>query len=372
MINIKEKKNCCGCSACYSICPKNCISMEEDNEGFRYPKIDEEKCIKCGLCLRICPILSKKKTEENQIKTYAAINKNEETRLKSSSGGLFTAFAEYVLEQGGVVFGAGFNENFVVCHQACQTIEDLEKLRKSKYVQSVIGNTFKQAKDLLDQNRLVYFSGTPCQIAGLKSYLKKDYPNLIAQDLICLGVPSPLVWKKYLEMKTNEAKLKPASVCFRDKATGWKTYSFTIKFKKENNQEEVYTKSRYNEPYMNMFLYGKILRPSCYSCSFKGTNRVSDITLADFWGDKLKKIAPEMSDKKGCSLVIVHSKKGEEAFRQISDKIKFVEALPKDALKANPMVRKTAYKSPRRNSAMKNLSRLPFKKFVKKYGKVLI
>ena len=371
MLEIKKKHNCSGCSACFNICPKGCIKMEEDSEGFCYPKIDKTNCINCGLCEKVCPIINKQKIEPTQkLRAFACINKNEEIRLKSSSGGAFSAFAEYVIENGGVVFGAGFNSCFNVCHQFCETKEDLEKLRASKYVQSKIGETFKQAKEFLNQGRLVYFSGTACQIGGLKSYLRKDYPNLITQDLICHGVPSPLVWEKYVNLKTNEGKLKLSKITFRDKSTGWQQYSFTMKFEDENCGE--YKKSHFNEPYMNMFLYNKILRPSCHKCSFKGNNRIADITLADFWGGVYKKYAPHFNDKKGVSLVLIHSLKGQAIFNNLTEKLNSVEVNPKTALKANPMVKKSTIKSPSRYFAMKALNKLPFEKFVKRYGKVLL
>lgn len=371
MLEIKEKHRCSGCSACYNVCPKNCIEMKQDEEGFLYPVIDKNKCVNCGLCEKTCPIINKQSVANKTPKTFAAINKNEEIRMKSSSGGLFSAIAEYVLEQNGVVFGAGFDENFMVCHQYCTTIEDLEKLRTSKYVQSSIGESFKQARGFLNEGKTVLFTGTACQIAGLKAFLRKDYDNLITQDVICHGVPSPLVWQKYLQYRSEQAKLKLAKVCFRDKSSGWRQYSVALHFKNEDGQESTYKKRFSNEPFMNMFIFNKVLRPSCHKCSFKGVSRESDITLADFWGSGFKKVAPHMDDNKGCSLVIIHSEKGLAMFKQLSDKIDFAEVDHKIALKRNAMVRKSAMKSPRRKYAMKNLNKMPFDKYIKKYGKII-
>lgn len=370
MLNIKEKHNCSGCSACHNICPKKCIEMKQDDEGFCYPVVDETKCIKCGLCSRICPIINKQQANSQILRAFACINKNQEIRMKSSSGGAFSALAEYILENNGVVFGAGFDENFMVCHQYCQSIDDLDKLRTSKYVQSKIGDSLILAKKFLDDNRLVLFSGTACQISGLKAFLRRDYENLITQDLICHGVPSPLVWQKYLEHKTSQSKLKLAKVCFRDKSSGWRKYSISMTFKGDEN-ESIYKKRFTNEPYMNMFIFNKILRPSCHKCSFKGVSRQADITLADFWGSALKKLAPNMNDNKGCSLVIIHSHKAEKIFKKLSDKLESVEVPPFVAIKGNPMMKKSAIKSPRRRFAMKAIRKMPFYKFVKKYGKVL-
>lgn len=345
--------------------------MKQDEEGFVYPVIDETKCIKCGLCVKTCPIINKQKESHSQkVRAYASINKNEEIRMKSSSGGAFSALAEYVLERGGVVFGAGFDENFMVCHQYCQSKEELDRLRTSKYVQSSISDSYKKAREFLNEGRLVYFSGTACQIAGLKAFLRKDYPLLITQDVICHGVPSPIVWQKYLAHKSSEKNLKLAKVCFRDKSSGWRRYSISMNFKSETSESE-YKKCFKNEPYMNMFIFNKILRPSCHKCSFKGISRQADITLADFWGSGLKKMAPSMNDNKGCSLVIIHSQKGQEIFDALGDKLESIEVSPNKALKGNPMMTKSAIKSPRRHFVMKSLNKMSFDKFIKKYGKIL-
>lgn len=369
MLEIKEKHRCCGCGACQSICPKHCITLSEDEEGFLYPTINQQACIKCGLCQKVCPILKPKPQIFKEPKAFASIHNNQEIRLQSSSGGVFTALTEYVLKSGGVVFGAGFDENFMVCHQFVEDIDSLRKLRTSKYVQSKIGNSYQTAKKFLEENRLVYFSGTPCQVAGLKSFLIKDYDNLITQDVICHGVPSPLVWKKYLNHKTQNLKL--TNVCFRDKKFGWRKYHISITAKTPQNQEVVYSKPFNNEPYMNMFIFNKVLRPSCHKCSFKGAGHQADITLADFWGKALKKYAPEFNDNKGCSLVLTNSSKGEELLKKVIGQLTIKQVPVKPALSGNPMYYKSAFKHPLRKSLMKNLQRMPFDKFIKKYGKIL-
>ena len=195
---IKPDINCTGCGACYSACPQQAISMVSDGEGFLVPKTNPQKCSECGKCDVACP-LNHKNPEKKPIAVYAAKHSNEETRLFSSSGGMFSAFAEKIIAENGVVFGAKFNENMEVVHSFTETIEGLADFRGSKYVQSNIGNSYIDAKRFLDSGRLVLFTGTPCQIAGLKSFLQKDYENLLTVDLICHGVPSPLIWKQYLE-----------------------------------------------------------------------------------------------------------------------------------------------------------------------------
>ncbi len=200
MIEIKEKYNCCGCSACVQICPKQCISLSADNEGFLYPQVDTAVCINCGLCEKVCPVINQNEPRM-PLEVYAAKNTDEEIRLKSSSGGIFTLLAEHIISEGGVVFGARFNENWEVVHDYTETVEGLESFRGSKYVQSIIGENFKKAKFFLDEGRNVLFSGTPCQVAGLKKFLRKEYENLLTVEVVCHGVPSPMVWHDYLDYR---------------------------------------------------------------------------------------------------------------------------------------------------------------------------
>lgn len=313
MINITDKHKCCGCTACISVCPKGYISMSEDKEGFLYPIVDSVKCIDCGLCEKVCPVLHPLKNEAEPL-VYAAINNDESIRMQSSSGGIFTLLAEYVIENGGVVFGACFDRDWNVVHDYTETKEGLVRFRGSKYVQSNVGNSFSQVKIFLDAGREVLFSGTPCQVAGLKNYLRKPYPNLLTVDLVCHGVPSPDVWRKYLQETVCKAyrikKNKSAvNICdyisdikFRAKDKGWKKYSFKIEYKDGRIEINPF----YENPYMNIFLSNLSLRPSCYVCPAKLNNVQSDITLADFWG--VNKIDPNIDDDKGCGLLFLNNK----------------------------------------------------------------
>ena len=280
MIIIDDKTKCSGCHACANACPKNCISMVSDEEGFWYPQVNKEKCIDCGLCEKVCPIIHKWQSDDSLTTTaMAAINLNEEIRLKSSSGGIFTLIAEKIIDQGGVVFGAAFSDDFKSVQHICvDNIADLDKLRGSKYVQSKIGDTYKQAKEYLDSGRKVLFSGTPCQIGGLYSYLRKPYENLLTQDIICHGVPSPMVWEKYVEEHERKISSKANKVTFRNKKNGWKAYSVFIGF--ENRKQ--YLKEHSADMYIKAFLSDICLRPSCFDCQFKGIKRHADITLTDF------------------------------------------------------------------------------------------
>lgn len=313
MINITDKHKCCGCTACISVCPKGCISMSEDKEGFLYPIVDSVKCIDCGLCEKVCPVLHPLKNEAEPL-VYAAINNDESIRMQSSSGGIFTLLAEYVIENGGVVFGACFDRDWNVVHDYTETKEGLARFRGSKYVQSNVGNSFSQVKAFLDSGREVLFSGTPCQVAGLKNYLRKPYPNLLTVDLVCHGVPSPEVWRKYLQetvckayrIKKNKSAINLcdyiSDISFRFKDKGWKKYSIKIVFR--NGKFEMMP--FYENPYMNIFLSNLSLRPSCYACPTKLYNVQSDITIADFWG--VNDIKPDIDDDKGCGLILIHSK----------------------------------------------------------------
>ena len=318
MIIIDDKTKCSGCHACANACPKNCISMTSDEDGFWYPQVNKEKCIDCGLCEKVCPKIHKWQSDDSLTTTaMAAINLNEEIRLKSSSGGIFTLIAEKIIDQGGVVFGAAFADDFKAVQHICvDNIADLDKLRGSKYVQSKISDTYKQAKEYLDSGRKVLFSGTPCQIGGLYSYLRKPYENLLTQDIICHGVPSPMVWEKYVEEHERKIFSKANKVTFRNKKNGWKAYSVFIGF--ENRKQ--YLKEHSADMYIKAFLSDICLRPSCSNCLFKGIRRQSDITLADFWG--IQNVLPEMDDDKGTSLVLVHSEKGKTIFDTLYDKIK--------------------------------------------------
>ena len=356
-----RKQDCTGCYACVNACPKQCISMKTDEEGFSYPKIDESQCINCNLCERVCPVKNKRKSQNETLKAYGAYSKNFDTRMKSSSGGIFSALAENVLDKGGAVFGVGLNEKFEAEHICVQTKEDLQKLRGSKYVQSKVGDSYKKAKEILESGRVVLYSGTPCQIEGLNSYLGKTYDNLITQDIICHGVPSPLVWKNYVEFRQQVANGKAEEVHFRKKVDSWKHYYVYFKF----NNGKIYQKSAFADPMMRMFFMHWCLRPACHECVFKDKHRNSDITLADFWG--VKKVLPKMYDRKGVSLVLTHSTKGEMFFKEIQNDIEFLEVEPEKALKYNPSMTKSSKSSFRRKRFIKDLQTKPFAKVVRRY-----
>lgn len=338
MIEIKDKKDCCGCHACASICAKHCITMQADEEGFLYPIVDKDACTDCGLCEKVCPVINQSEPRK-PLKVYAAKNKNEEIRRQSSSGGIFTLLAEKVINEGGVVFGARFDEEWNVIHSWTDTIEGIAAFRGSKYVQSTIGDTYREAKDFLKQGRKVLFSGTPCQIAGLKKYLRKDYDNLLTVDVVCHGVPSPLVWRSYLKETREQLRARevgknsvPLSmdelpvitgISFRDKTNGWKKYDFRLRYAASEaakntvpvsaiKEEEEVLQPFSDNIFMQGFLANLYLRPSCYACAARSGKSGSDISIADFWG--IQNHYPEFDDDKGVGLILVNSVKGKMAY----------------------------------------------------------
>lgn len=316
-MNIKEiGKDCSGCNSCVQICPKKCIIMEKDSNGFLYPKIDEKMCIDCGICLDRCPIKKEKSIEANDLDCYVAYNKDIEERLTSSSGGIFSLIAKKVLNQGGVVFGAAFNNDFQVKHIYIEEESQLYKLKGSKYVQSEIGDSFIKTKKFLDEGRIVLFSGVACQIEGLKSFLKKDYENLLTIDVLCHGVPSPKVWNKYLNEIRNVYDDKISFINLRDKSKGWTKYSYKVSM---NNN--IFLISHSDDIYSKVFLSNICLRNSCYSCKFKSFPRCSDITIGDAW--EIEKYAKDLNDDKGTSIIIINSKNGGILFSLIKNDLVF-------------------------------------------------
>lgn len=303
MIQITNKNHCCGCSACAQICPKQCIAMMPDSEGFCYPKINETICVKCGLCEKVCPML-KSQNMQGQVHAWAAYCKEDKIRLASSSGGIFSLLAEEILEEGGVVFGAAFDGQMMVHHVAVESVRDLERLRGSKYLQSRIENSYADVKAYLAADRKVLFSGTACQIAGLLHFLGRPYEKLWTVDVLCHGVPTPTLWKNYLSEQNRAFKMPVRQISFRDKSQGWKKYQMAWKVE----GGEIYRQPASRNPYMRLFLSSICLRPSCYDCHFKGFPRVSDLTLGDCWG--VEQHSPEMDDDKGTSVVIVNTEKG--------------------------------------------------------------
>lgn len=322
MLAYDKKENCAGCTACVNICPHQAISMQADNDGFLYPVTDEELCDDCGLCRKICPFRNNFRISGNfeQPLVYAAKHRSDEVRMNSSSGGMFTAISDYILGNDGVIYGAAFDKQFKVCHQRADNKEERNKFRGSKYVQSELKGVFTEIKKELEQGKMVLFTGTPCQNAGLHAYLQKSYEKLFLCDIVCHGTPSPLLWQEYIASLNKRNKSRLMSYSFRCKEAGWRGYNVQAVF--ENG------KSRLNTPelltYTRIFASDLALRSSCYNCKFCHFHRPADITIADFWG--IEKIMPEFDDNKGISLVLANSTKGRDLFAQASDSLYFRES----------------------------------------------
>lgn len=342
MINITDKYNCCGCSACSSICPKHCISMQSDNEGFLYPVVNEEDCIDCGLCEKVCHELHPFEERKPQ-KVYAAINKDEEIRLKSSSGGIFYLLAEKTITEGGVVFGARFDEQWQVVIDYAETMEGVKAFMGSKYVQARMATAYADTKRFLSEGRKVLFSGTPCQIAGLHHFLRKPYDNLLTVDIICHGSPSPKVWSLYLDEVVTAGRKAINDVQFRNKSNGWKAFNFTMEYNKNEQTVSLCSHHQQNH-FMRAFLRDMILRPSCYQCQAKNGRSHSDITIADFWGINTE--IPDMDDDKGTGLVLVNTNKGQASldWRNIT----FKETTAETAIRHNPAYLRSVAAHPKR------------------------
>lgn len=348
MIEIKQKKFCCGCNACVQKCPKHCISMDEDNKGFLYPKVDTGKCVDCGICEKVCP-MHKDANSRTPIQCYAVRNRDESVVYNSSSGGVFTLFAEQTIKEGGIVFGARWNNKWEVEHGCTENIEGIKSFQGSKYVQSKINDSYIKVESFLKSGRKVLFSGTPCQISGLRSYLKRDYDNLFTIDLVCHGVPSPGLFRWYLSEQLQKVALKGAKknsvllrpihsipkrnalesvnvveikgISFRNKAKGWKKFSFALDLAKataageKNSVLLSYTLDE--DTFLKGFLADMYLRPSCMDCPFRELKSGSDITICDFWG--VEEVIPDYDDDKGCTAVMINTPNGGDLFNLLSD-----------------------------------------------------
>lgn len=329
---ITDKCNCTGCMACYNICPHDAIEIVENDKGFLYTKINNEKCINCGLCKKVCPANKVYKNVFEKPEFYAVINNNQNDRMNSSSGGTVGAISKEILKNKGVVYGATL-ENKEVKHIRVDDEKDIYKIMGSKYLQSKIGDCYTQVKEDLENNKNVLFTGTPCQIEGLKAYLNKEYKNLIALSIICHGVPSPKVFKKYLEEKEEQNKSKIKNVSFRNKKFGWHKYSVSYEY--ENGKNELIP--FIEDYYMQGFLKNYYLRESCYNCQMRFDKKNSaDIIVGDFWG--IENVFPEIDDDKGVSAVIVNSEIGLEIFNKIKEKVEYKETTFDDIIKSNPVL----------------------------------
>lgn len=366
MLKLEINTNCCGCGTCEKVCPKGCIKLQADREGFLYPEVNESECVDCGVCEKFCPIIKPISGKAECIKAYAAYSNDSETREKSSSGGLFTILALHIIREGGVVYGAAFDDEFNVVHCGVECEDELSKFQGSKYVQSDKKNVFLEIKAHLSKGRKVLFSGTPCEINGLYKFLNNRHiENLYTCDFVCHGVPSPKVWEMYKKYIEDHYNGKISNVSHRNKRHGWKTYSMDIDLKDTYGRKCKYNKILTFDPYIQTFLRDVSLRPSCYECKFKGVSRPSDITLGDFWG--IRRILPVMNDDRGVSLLLIQSEKGAELFDRISNYVTFAEVHLEKVMKINKNLLVSPPKPHNRSDFFEHLAEFPFDVLYRNY-----
>jgi len=356
-VELIDKEKCSGCTACANICPRKCINMVADNEGFLYPQIIDTVCVDCGLCRKVCPI--GKSEKHNPFSVYAVKNKDDDARLNSTSGAMFTLLSDYILERNGVVFGCKLDENLQAVHDFAETKEGIKVFRGAKYIQSILDDTFKKVKKFLLDGRYVLFTGTPCQVAGLSAYLGKEYDNLIKCDLVCHSVPSPKALEAYINELEKEKKSKAIEICFREKILeGWKRSNLRVNF--ENG--EVYREVLKENVFMKGFNNGLFNRTSCANCSYKDFKGSSDITIADYWG--IEKVSEEFADNLGVSLVFVNTKNGEKLFEKIKEKLNYIETTIEDAVLKNPYIVTSSPKHENRKNFFDNIDKNDFSDLV--------
>lgn len=328
MILYMNKEMCCGCSACENICPQSAITLTPDSEGFLYPSISPEKCISCGQCQNVCPLqhVSKLPLHETSPRAYAAKHKDDNIRIQSSSGGVFTALSDYVLDHAGIVYGVMYDETMCVIHARATTKEQRDLFRGAKYVQSNLKHIFAQVNQDLKRGKLVLFSGTPCQVAGLKNYLGDFSANkLILCDIICHGVPSPQIWSNHIHHINKKLNSPIQSYYFRNKSHGWHTPTIAVCTKNKLIKNKSYLKT-----FLILYYANLINRPCCRNCKFANLNRCGDITIGDFWG--IEKSLPTFDDNKGVSLLLINTPTGEHIFSNINSNLEFYESNLEDCL----------------------------------------
>lgn len=337
-----KKEECCGCSACMNVCSKNAIHMETDEKGYLYPAINENECINCGLCEKVCPLRDDLTEIGFEQTAYGVKNKDQNERKRSSSGSVFIEVAKWILNQGGVVYGVELDSDFNVKFGSAETLEDVRKFQGSKYVQSEKNDVFRKIRKDLNAEKMVLFTGTPCEVAGLKHFLRKDYDNLYTLDLICHGVPS---WKSlqiYVEEKEKRYSSYIKELRFRDKSYGWRNQELFMKL----NNGKVYHAPIWEDTFYRLFTNNYILRDSCYTCKYANMNRQGDITIGDFWN--IKNVNKEFEDNLGVSSIIINSEKGKYLFTLIRDKFDCIKCSLADITQTNlysPSLKPEKYKA---------------------------
>lgn len=363
-VEIIQKNDCTGCGACWNICPKDCIDRKIDNQGFVYPKVNVNACINCEQCLKVCPLTIDKKSKADKNTVYAAWSKDEKIRFTSTSGGVFTEFAYGIINRNGIAVGAAYDSDNIVKHIIVSDKKSVELIRQSKYVQSDTHDIFREIESKLQQGTPVLFCGAPCQVAGLKTFLNKDYKELVTVDFICRGVNSPKAYSYWLDELQDIYKSKIVKVWFKYKIKGWKKSPFCTRVDFENGR--VFVADANKNYFMRGYLMGNLyMRPSCSSCHFKGNERYSDITLADFW-----KISEELDDDKGTSMLMVNSDRGNNLLKEIEDNLHIFKKSFAEIAEGNGMFFNSVSLNPKGEEFLERLGDEKFSKLIKKYTKI--
>lgn len=365
MIDVKNKSDCCGCGACETICPKKCLTLCKDEYGFCYPKIEKEACINCDACKKVCPILNMPIKSCSEKRMYAGSNNNLDSKMHSSSGGIFSLLANIVLQNEGVVFGVKLSDDcrFSLFTQI-RSSDELIQIMGSKYVQARPEYVYRKVKEELNGDYPVLFSGTPCHVAALTNYLNRKYDNLYLVDLSCHGVPSEKAWNRYLDCREAETGAKVISASFRSKESGWKDFSVATDFSNGSHHSEIFIKDSYGKAFTQRLLF----RPSCEHCKFKGLNRYSDITLADFWG--IDEITDSFKDEQGTSLVITHTEKGANLIDIIKEKdlAKIVPVSQEQGTRRNPYLFRSVVPHSNKKKFFAAIDKMDFDELVEQYA----
>lgn len=362
-LTTKNKEDCYGCGACQLVCPNQSITISNDNEGFLYPERSASNCGNCNYCERVCPNLNKEKIQwkEGQPRAYLGIHKEDKTLQNSSSGGVFSGVAQVFCTDDYRVFGAQFGEGLKVEHTHISHLSQMTKLRKSKYVFSDMGNSYREARDFLEVGMKVLFTGTPCQIAGLKLYLGKAYEHLLSVDVICHGAPSQKVFDSYIKFLESKHKGKVKSFSFRHKTYSW-LKGWNSKNVKYSIGKESFIISPTEDPYLRGYHKGLFYRPSCYQCKYANPQRISDITMADFWG--VDELFPKIDVHKGCSVLISNTEKGQEWMDRLEESMTLEKVELSDVIKRNSQLREPAKKHHKREVFFSNLGKQDFESVV--------
>lgn len=359
-ILFNTNESCCGCTACYAVCPVNAISMREDEEGFLYPFISSDSCLGCQKCVYICAFKKKTYNEEKSLSVYAFKHKSDDIRRKSRSGGVFTALSDEILKRNGVIYGCIMKDQYTAVHIRADSVDLRDKMRGSKYIQSEIGDCFHQVKNDLANGKYVLFSGTSCQIDGLSAYLGKEYENLICVDIVCHAVPSKKIWTSFIELQ-EDMYGKCVNIDFRNKNDfGWGAHIETLTFSKKGKKTTIDT-----ETFRNLFYGNLISRPSCYVCPYKSIYHPGDITIGDYWG--IDKAVPGFSDNKGVSLVIVNTEKGRTLFEAVKKNCIVKETKIEDSMQM-PFI-ESIHRPVNRDDFWEDYKKKDFRYIIKKYGR---